>query len=66
MGVKSIESLLLLQQEALLWGVDTQLSVGSHWRRELETVIAYQLADKALICSGKAAQAYAANLMIRG
>ena len=55
-----------MQQEGLLWGVDTQFCVGSHWRRELETVIAYQLEDKALICLGKAAQAYAANLMIRG
>ena len=29
-----------------------------HWRRELETVVCYQLADAALICLGRAAQKF--------
>ena len=66
LGFKSIESLQFLQQEALLWGVDIQQARRLlHWQRELETLIAYQLADSALICLGKSSQLFAAGVMRR-
>ena len=64
LGFKSIESLQFLQQEALLWGIDLQQARLLHWQRELETVVAFQLADSALICLGKSSMLFA-NVLSR-
>ena len=59
-GYKSLESLAFLQQEAMIWGNSSFEARAhfSHWRRELETVVAYELADAALICLVRAAQKF--------
>ena len=56
-----MNSLGVLQQEAAIWGnasFDWKTAYGPHLRRELELVVAYQLADAALICLGKSAQSF--------
>ena len=60
LGYKSLESIAFLQQEAMVWGTSQFVARASfrHWRRELETVVSYQLADAALICLGRSAQKF--------
>ena len=62
LGAASIEALSALRQEAMIWGSGAfDCHSGArflHWRRELETVVAYQLADATLLCLGRSAQKF--------
>ena len=61
LGPASIEALAFLRQEAMVWGsgaFDSSSLRFLHWRRELETVVAYQLADATLLCLGRSAQRF--------
>ena len=62
LGYKSGEALQSLRQEALLWGWDALGTTKrfSHWQRELETVVADQIADTAIHCMGRSGHRCAA------
>ncbi len=60
LGYKSMEALDLLRSDAALWGKSQFSALGSacDWRRHLEVVLLYEVADAALLCLGRQPQLF--------